>query len=201
MSDATINQYDGHFGEMNGETVDFTNANNISGNDLAGEPTDPWTFVKAIVDLFRQLEPLDLDPRDARSFEELMVSVFVHKFHLMVEKQRGYGTKNIQQNQDTVKALRGILTRATDKLERAKNILGDPDAKLAQVAELVSNLPDDANEIEMSFAIKAIHETITPQEHAGESLKDTLLDSGNYGDIMYMVFLEAWGKQLEENLG
>lgn len=182
------------------EEITFEGARNISGTELAGEPVDAWTKIAAIVELLRSVEIGDFYLQEAETFEQLMVGAFLHKFHLMVEKQRGYGTGNIQEKSvSSLKAVRGILTRTNDKLQRAKNILGDPDDKLEQIDGMLDNLPDDARPDEMAIALNEIRKAIHPQEHAEESIIDTVLDLGNYGDIMFMVLMDAWGKPLEEN--
>lgn len=180
---------------LSDKDITFEGARNISGAEMTA-----WTRVSAIVELLRSIKPADISLKDATSFEELMVGVFIHKFHLMVEKQRGYGTGNIQENSvSSLKAVRGLLTRTNDKLQRAKNIIGDPDDKLATIEKLLDTLPYDMRANEMANALEEIAMVIRPQEHAEESIIDTVLDLGNYGDIMYMVLMEAWGKPLEEN--
>jgi hypothetical protein len=115
-------------------------------------------------------------------------------FKLMQEKQRGYGKSNISKA-----GLHGLFTRATDKIERAKNIVGDPIEQIEIIQKLAEKLPDDASDFELAQFANNVENLVNPQKFAEESIEDTLIDLANYGLIMYMVQSDSWGFDMEEN--
>jgi hypothetical protein len=195
MSDQTITQYDAHLGEMSGDSVDrnFEDAQTISGEDIAPTPA-PEDYIKAVVSVFSQIDEQEYDIAKLTSFEQVMVGVMVRMFKLMQEKQRGYGKSNISKA-----GLHGLFTRATDKIERAKNIVGDPVEQVERVQELIrAHRLDPTADTDANF-IDNVAKIVNTQEFAEESIEDTLIDLANYGLIMYMVQNDAWGKDMEEN--
>lgn len=167
----------------------------LSGEELAGNVPSATDYIKAVVEIFHQTSPTEYKLSELDSFEEVMVGVFLRKFHLMLEKQRGYGKNNISKA-----GLHGLFTRAQDKLERGKNIVGNPVEQVDKVQRMLERLDPDANAADMDMFIKKVDEIMNVQRYADESIEDTLMDLGNYGDIMYMVQMDAWGKDLEENI-
>jgi hypothetical protein len=92
-----------------------------------------------------------------------------------------------------------LFTRATDKIERAKNIVGDPVEQVERVQELIrAHRLDPTADTDANF-IDNVAKIVNTQEFAEESIEDTLIDLANYGLIMYMVQNDAWGKDMEEN--
>jgi hypothetical protein len=201
-SDQTITQYDPHMGETatlvttnEGDEVDFENAKNVSGDEFAGgTPASAHDYIKAVVELFKNTNEREYRLSELDSFEQVMVGVMVRMFKLMQEKQRGYGKSNISKA-----GLHGLFTRATDKIERAKNIVGDPIEQIEIIQKLAEKLPDDASDFELAQFANNVENLVNPQKFAEESIEDTLIDLANYGLIMYMVQSDSWGFDMEEN--
>jgi hypothetical protein len=167
--------------------ITFEDAQTVSGEDIAPTPA-PEDYIKAVVSVFGQIDEQGYDLKDLTSFEQVMVGVMVRMFKLMQEKQRGYGKSNISKA-----GLHGLFTRATDKIERAKNIVGDPEQQVEIIRDILKEkMPAE----EMTSEIDAI---VNPATLAEESVEDTLIDLANYGLIMYMVQNDAWGKDMEES--
>jgi hypothetical protein len=201
-SDQTITQYDPHMGETatlvttnEGDEVDFENAKNVSGDEFAGgTPASAHDYIKAAVEVFKNTNEREYRLSELDSFEQVMVGVMVRMFKLMQEKQRGYGKSNISKA-----GLHGLFTRATDKIERAKNIVGDPIEQIEIIQKLAEKLPDDASDFELAQFANNVENLVNPQKFAEESIEDTLIDLANYGLIMYMVQSDSWGFDMEEN--
>jgi hypothetical protein len=201
-SDQTITQYDPHMGETatlvttnEGDEVDFENAKNVSGDEFAGgTPASAHDYIKAVVELFKNTNEREYRLSELDSFEQVMVGVMVRMFKLMQEKQRGYGKSNISKA-----GLHGLFTRATDKIERAKNIVGDPVETVDKIRSMLDAMPDDPTTGELDAAVSATYSLVNPQQFAEESIEDTLIDLANYGLIMYMVQSDSWGFDMEEN--
>lgn len=170
-----------------GEPVDFENARTISGEDIAPPPT-PEQYIQAAVTLFAQIDEQGYTLKELASFEQVMVGVMVRMFKLMQEKQRGYGKSNISKA-----GLHGLFTRATDKIERAKNIVGDP---VENVDKIKAVLTDETYTEARKLSV--IDKLVNPETYADESVDDTLIDLANYGLIMYMVQSDSWGKDMED---
>jgi hypothetical protein len=183
------------------ESVDFTDAQNISGDEFAGPVADASTYITAIVELMKQIDPTEYNLADLDTFEQVLVGVQVRKFHLMREKHKGYGEKNIKNDTDNVEnSLRKLLTRMRDKIERADNLLGNPDTQVKDVRTILETLDEESTLQESLDALKAIHTVVNPQQtHAEESIEDTFMDFGNYGDIGYSVLMDAWAKPMESD--
>lgn len=143
-----------------------------------------------------QMATLPITPgmlRNLDSFEQVFTGVMAIKLQLMIAKQKDYGPGNIQKS-----GLRGISTRATDKIERWKTLQGDPDAQVEKIKELLDDLADDASGSELDSFAYNVAKVVNPTNAVeGESLDDTIMDLGNYGDIAYIVLYDAWGKPLE----
>jgi hypothetical protein len=178
-----------------GDEVDFENAKNVSGDEFAGgTPASAHDYIKAAVEVFKNTNEREYRLSELDSFEQVMVGVMVRMFKLMQEKQRGYGKSNISKA-----GLHGLFTRATDKIERAKNIVGDPIEQIEIIQKLAEKLPDDASDFELAQFANNVENLVNPQKFAEESIEDTLIDLANYGLIMYMVQSDSWGFDMEEN--
>ena len=166
----------------------------LTGKELAGEiPTDE-TLVAAATQVFDRIHPTSYKLSELPTMNEVMVGVFVRMYHLMIAKQRDYGPDNI-----TKAGLRGIVTRANDKIERLKTLVGDPDDQIAKVQKVLEELPDDATNDEMATALMQLNTIVIPKAAVkGESIEDTLLDLADYGLIGYMVYMGAWPKPLQD---
>jgi hypothetical protein len=167
------------------------NYKRISGTDIAGNPKEA---IQQIVEQFRKFDITPHMLKEFDTFEQTMLAVLIMKFHLMIAKQKDYGPGNI------LKAgQRGIATRAQDKLERLLNLIGDPETKINTVDSLLNDLPDDASYRELDEFASAVSTVLRGNKAANESIDDTWMDLGNYGDIGYTEFHGAFGKPLEEN--
>jgi hypothetical protein len=169
------------------------NYKRISGTELAGNPKEA---IQEIVEQFRQF---DISPhmlKEMDTFEQTFVALMLLKFRMMVAKQKDYGPGNIGKA-----GLRGIITRATDKLERIKTLVGDPETQVESSQNIIKNIPDDASFEEMDKALFDLYKILVPGNAVqDERIDDTLMDLGNYGDIAFVLYHRAWGKALEENL-
>lgn len=169
------------------------NYSRISGTDIAG---DPKAAIQAIVEKFRDIDISAFMLKEFDSFEQTFVAMMVLKFHMMVAKQNDYGPGNISKA-----GLRGVMTRATDKLERIKSLIGEPESQVETIKLLLERLPDDADVADLDEFAWNVNKTINPSNAVGdERVDDTLMDLGNYGDIAYVLYHGAWGKQLEKNI-
>lgn len=172
--------------------ITFEDATQFDSADITASPEQ---LVAAAVALFGQIDEQGYTLNELKSFEQVMVGVMVRMFKLMQEKQRGYGKSNISKA-----GLHGLFTRATDKIERAKNIVGDPVDQVDKAVEVLDFDLDNASRDDLVETIEAARRVLNPQTYAEESIEDTLIDLANYGLIMYMVQSEAWGRDMEENL-
>lgn len=161
----------------------------ISGEDMIAQKAKD---LQAAIDLF---DGLDFKPRDLKnmdSFNEVFVATMIIKYHLMVSKQRDYGPGNIAKAGPL-----GIITRSTDKLERLKQLIGSPEKQVADIRLLIENLPEDATANEVYNVLDDIDVVVNPMNAvAGETVDDTWMDLGNYGDIGYVEHHGGWGKSL-----
>jgi hypothetical protein len=169
-------------------STELDNVERISGTQIAG---NPYEAVEKIADTFMNTQLDEHSLRNLNTFEEVMVGTFLQKFHLMRYKQKKYGKMNISEA-----GLPGLVTRMRDKFERAKNMVGDPSTQIADVKKIILDTPEDATPKELMDALDAIWTKVNPQEDSEESLTDTAIDIGNYGDIFYMVLTGAWGKPM-----
>lgn len=171
--------------------VSMEDAQRISGTDIAGNP------VKAIQTLVDWFYNIDVSPhglKDFETFEETFIAIMILKFHMMVAKQKDYGPQNISKA-----GVRGVLTRGQDKLERAKVLIGDPESQVEKVKKLLSELPDDATVSELVEFTADVQDVVAPSNAVkGETIEDTFMDWGNYGDIAYALLMNAWGKPLRD---
>lgn len=164
----------------------------LTGEEFAGEVPSDEALVQATTQLFDRIHPTSYKLSDLDTMNEVMVGVFARMYHMMVAKQKDYGPDNISKA-----GVRGIITRANDKIERLKTLVGDPDAQLSRIQAELRVLADDASYREMGEALLAIEKIAIPQAAVkGENIEDTLLDLANYGLIGYMVYMCAWGKPL-----
>lgn len=105
-----------------------------------------------------------------QSFEDVMSSIYDEAYELIVEKQRGYGSKNIEQL-----GLYGVFSRvAYDKIERLKKALSGT----------VEN--------------GVVHIETTPE--LNDAVEDAALDIINYMVIFIALWRGLWGKPLQEEL-
>lgn len=181
---------------MTEEGIKFTevtpNYSRIAGKDIAG---DPQGAIQDIVEKFRDIDISAFLLKDLDTFEQTFVALMILKFHMMVSKQKDYGPGNISKA-----GLRGVITRANDKLERIKTLIGDPEQQIEKARNVVNNVPDDATPAELDRALTQVYRILNPTNAVeGERIDDTLMDLGNYGDIAYVLYHGAWGKALEEN--
>lgn len=165
----------------------------LSGTEFAGQVPGDEDYIKAIVELMDKISPSSYKLSTLGSMEQVMVGVFARMYHLMIAKQLDYGPDNI-----TKAGIRGIVTRANDKIERLKTLVGDPDDQMRRVQDVLEEVPDDASYREMGEALMSIQRIVVPENAVkGESVEDTLLDLANYGLIGYMLYMGAWPKPLE----
>jgi hypothetical protein len=114
------------------------------------------------------------------------------KFHMMVAKQKDYGPGNIGKG-----GLAGLVTRVVDKVERAKNLVGDSEDQIENIKALLTVLPDDASPDELDLFASQVFKIVNPSNAVqNETVEDTMMDIGNYGDIGYAYLFQAWGKPL-----
>jgi len=165
----------------------------ITGNEFAGEIAGAQDYIKAAKLIFDKINPNEYRLRDLDSFQQVMVGVFARQYHLMIGKQKDYGPENI-----TKAGLRGIVTRTQDKLERVKTLIGDPDQQIKKVQQELDRVDDEASAAEMAQALMRLNTIVYPTRGVQEeSIEDTLLDLADYGMIGYIVYMEAWGKEIE----
>lgn len=105
------------------------------------------------------------------TFEEVFHGIFKEAFDLLVDKQRSYGPKNVEEL-----GFFGVFSRlASDKVERLRNAMNGKVAKGRVEIDLTETLSD-------------------------ESIEDTLLDLMNYSAILIALKRGLWGLPLEEEL-
>lgn len=165
------------------------NVHRISGTEIAGSPA-----VKEIVKLMKETKVSLGDLKYLDSFEEVLVGMFLNKFHLMREKQKKYGKLNISKG-----GMFGLVTRATDKLERMKNLVGNPEEQINEARQIAADLVEADNDRDVMLLVNALNSALNPANDTDESMEDTAIDSGNYGDIMGIVLADAWGKDMEKD--
>lgn len=173
-----------------GENLD--KVERISGTQIAG---NPYEAVQQVVEILRNtyIEPHML--KDFVTFEQTIVATFVRQLHLMVEKQRGYGTKNIAM----LEAI-GILRRIEEKVLRGYEEIGDPKTQVERLKELRAALPDDPSATEMAVFIRQEEEILFPGGSNEDTIDNLALDIANLGEILYVEMNGAWGHPLEERL-
>lgn len=171
--------------------VTETDFQQIRGSDFAG---DPYASVKHATDVMTNtyIEPHML--KDFETFEDTLVAVLIMKLHVMIGKQADYGPGNISKA-----GVRGIITRGQDKLERLKTLIGDPDEQLGKLKALAESLDVESKDDTLEFYNKAMDILFPTTAVKDESVEDTALDWGNYGDILLLLLLKAWGKPLRFN--
>ncbi len=179
--------------DFEGADVDVDNFRRISGYEIAGNPKQK---VAQMVDLFYSI---DISPhmlKEFDSFEEVFIAIALLKFRLMVKKQKDYGPGNIGKG-----GLSGLVTRTVDKIERLKNLVGEPEKQLESIKNLLGELPDDATADELDAFALAVARIANPKNAVeNETVEDTFMDVGNYGDIGFAYLFGAWGKPLREHL-
>lgn len=165
----------------------------IAGADIAGNPKEA---IQGLVEKFRDFDISPFMLKEFLTFEQTFVATMVLKFHLLYKKQKDYGPHNISKA-----GLSGVITRTQDKLERAKILIGDPPEQISSIKTLLAELPADASAHELDVFATRVNMIINPSNAVqDERVDDTLMDLGNYGDIAYILYHQAWGKPLEENL-
>ncbi len=162
----------------------------ISGTELAG---NPYEAIRMLTDIFKHTELSPDSLKNLNTFEEVLVGVFLQKFHLMREKQKKYGKLNIAKS-----GLFGLVTRATDKLERMKNLIGDPQEQLREARRIADEMLGASSQ-ELADLSDQLYDVLNPSNDTNESVEDTALDLGNYGDIIYMFLNDAWGFEMEDD--
>jgi hypothetical protein len=116
--------------------------------------------------------PYKLEPRDLQgpTFESTFREIFDEAFKLLVDRQRKYGSANIQRL-----GLWGVFDRlSADKIERVRRAFN------GTLAKGVLTL-DDQTDFE------------------DESFEDALLDIANYALIMLSLKRGVWGRPLQED--
>ncbi len=171
-----------------GESMDVER---ISGTEIAG---DPYKTVEFISKLMKNTDFKLHMLKDLPTFEQVLVGTFILKYHLMRTKQRKYGVFNISKA-----GIYGLLTRLTDKVERLKNLVGDPVNQLEEVRKINEQLQVAENTGEMLLLAAKLDDIINPGNDTDESIEDTAMDAGNYGDIILMLQADAWGRDMEED--
>lgn len=163
----------------------------ISGQDIA---TSYKAEIAKLVELFYSTEISPDLLKYLDNFEDVFVAIAVLKFKLMVQKQKDYGPGNIGKG-----GMSGLITRIVDKLERAKNLIGDPEKQVSQVKNMLEALPDDASWRELEEFATGVKKVVNPTNAVqNETVEDTFMDIGNYGDIGYAELFGAWGKPLRK---
>lgn len=164
----------------------------ITGKELAGELPSAEDYIAAVLELFQRVSPTEYNLSDFDSFEKALLGTYIRKFHLMCSKQKKYGKLSIT-DEDS------LIGRWNDKLQRAKSMIGSPKQQIKALKELREQLPDDPTPQEMDRYIMMEQAILYPNDDptGNESLEDTALDGGNYGDIFYMFLMGAWGKDME----
>lgn len=168
-----------------------TDVERISGTEFAG---DPYQVIGTLAKVFRNTH-IDADSlKNLDSFEQVMIGTFLQKFHLMREKQKKYGKLNISKG-----GLFGLITRLNDKVERLKNLVGDPVALLDEARRISAELQEAETDDQAIALANELEAALNPGNDTDESVEDTAIDAGNYGDIMFMVLFDAWGKDMEQD--
>jgi hypothetical protein len=191
-----VGHYRKEIEEGNVEGVDIVEESDktrLTGHDLAGDVPDATDYVNAAVQVFDRIHTTEYSLSELESMNDVMVGVFARMYHMMIAKQKDYGPENISKA-----GIRGVVTRANDKIERLKTLVGDPEQQMGKVQDILGNLPEDATEQEMAEALTKLYKVAVPQAAVkGENIEDTLLDLANYGLIGYMLYMGAWGHPLE----
>lgn len=171
----------------------MTEFNRVSGKDIAG---DPYTTIKDVVVLFDNMDISLHTLRDLATFEEVAVALAAIKYKVLLQKNKDYGRNSIKQG-DLVK----VLARLGEKVERAKNLVGDPDQQITTLKNILTNLPDDANLGELLDTMSEIDSVLFPRAKVGnEGPEDTLLDASNYSDIALQLLLGVWNQPYSEEV-
>lgn len=170
-----------------------------SGKELSAQKMAQIDDLKEVLDdVAEVLETIDIRPEDLKlfeTFEQVFTGILALKLQLMIAKQKDYKSGNIEKG-----GLRGLVTRTNDKIERLKSLVGDPDEQLDAVKAVMSKADDDLTAQEMDEVLTKVYKIVFPTNAvANETIDDTLMDLGNYGDIGFAFFHNAWGKPLSEN--
>lgn len=163
----------------------------ISGYQLAG---DPKQAIADAVEMFKHINISHYMLRELDTFEEMMIALYIIKFQMVRQKQKDYGPNAIQLGDEL-----DIISRIKHKSERAKNLLGDPAEQVKKARTLLETLPDDINADEAFTAISQLDDIFFPRNSVeNESVEDTAIDTGNYGDILFLLLLKVWGKPMDD---
>jgi len=128
-----------------------------------------------------------LDGMSPKSYEEALDRIHAELKELMVRKHRDYGPGNIEAFGEP-----GVVIRLSDKLERAKTLLGREQQALKRVAEIL-DADDDPTRLLQEIA-RVVRDAERPEN---EPLEDTYKDIANYGIILLMVSRGWWRLPLE----
>jgi hypothetical protein len=167
------------------------------GQELEAQAKQEFDTMKAqLSGLAEIMGNLELKPsmlKELDYFEQVFVAVMALKLQMMIPKQKDYKSGNIEKLKVT-----GILKRMGEKIERAYSLIGDPDEQINAIKQELRSLADDASSDELDHFVYNIDKIVNPSNAVqDEKVDDTLMDSGNYGDIAYTYYHGAWGKPLE----
>lgn len=149
-----------------GEDTPFTvDAAVLAAEESAADTEDDWeTFCR---------EHNIITTAGGPTFEETFADIYTEAFNLLVQRQRRYGDKNIEQQ-----GMWGVLTRiADDKISRLKRSFN------GQIVNGSIELND-----------------ITERDES-ESFEDACIDVMNYAAILLALKRGLWGRPLSEDVG
>ena len=117
------------------------------------------------------------DAEEIQSFEDALYAALEACAAVMIERQRKYGSNNINAG-----GIPGVMVRMQDKVARAWHMLGvDALATHGNIWDAADNTP-------------------VPPDAGDESLVDSFVDMVNYGLIALMLHEGIWGLPFEEEL-